>query len=141
MNPFSVTKITKKILDFMFFAGIAACLSLPLSLRLIGNYFPHYILFYIPMLVLFFISGILSILIIRELRAMFLTVLNVRGLRRMGTYSFCIAAVSALRLLIVVTPATMVIILVFVIAGLFSKVLSKVFDQAVTYKLENDLTI
>lgn len=149
MNPFSVTKITKKILDFMFFAGIAACLSLPLSLKLIGNYFPHYILFYIPMLVLFFISGILSILIIRELRAMFLTVLNedcfvkenVRGLRRMGTYSFCIAAVSALRLLIVVTPATMVIILVFVIAGLFSKVLSKVFDQAVTYKLENDLTI
>ena len=59
----------------------------------------------------------------------------------MGTYSFCIAAVSAIRLVIVITPATLVIILVFVIAGLFSKVLSKVFDQAVTYKLENDLTI
>ena len=34
-----------------------------------------------------------------------------------------------------------VVILVFVIAGLFSKVLARVFDKAVTYKLENDLTI
>ena len=33
------------------------------------------------------------------------------------------------------------VILVFIIAGLFSKVLSSVFDKAVTYKLENDLTI
>ena len=39
------------------------------------------------------------------------------------------------------TPAVMIIILVFLIAGLFSKVLSQVFDRAVAYKLENDLTI
>ena len=40
-----------------------------------------------------------------------------------------------------VGTAVMVIILVFVIAGLFSLVLSRVFDQAISYKLENDLTI
>ena len=34
-----------------------------------------------------------------------------------------------------------VVILVFVIAGLFSRVLAMVFEQAVTYKEENDLTI
>ena len=34
-----------------------------------------------------------------------------------------------------------VVILVFVIAGLFSKVLACVFREAVRYKLENDLTI
>lgn len=39
------------------------------------------------------------------------------------------------------TTAVIVIVLVFVIAGLFSKVLSKVFDRAVYYKLENDMTI
>ena len=66
---------------------------------------------------------------------------NVKSLRRMGTYSFCIAAASILRLFILVTMAMLVIILVFIIAGLFSKVLARVFDQAVTYKLENDLTI
>jgi hypothetical protein len=41
----------------------------------------------------------------------------------------------------VITPAAMVLVAVFTIAGLFSLVLSQVFDQAVTYKLENDLTI
>ena len=133
----------------MFYAGILVCLTLPISLKFIGKYFPHYEIFYYPMLFLFFISGVFAILIILELRNMFATVLhencfvkeNVRSLNRMGTYSFCIAAVSVNRLIIVITPATLVIILVFVIAGLFSKVLSKVFDQAVTYKLENDLTI
>ncbi|NBK90628.1 DUF2975 domain-containing protein [bacterium 1XD21-13] len=148
-NQLNVTKITKGILDFMFYAGILVCLTLPVSLRFVGAYFPHYAIFYIPMLILFLISGIFAILIIWELRSMFRTVLNgdcfvkenVRSLKRMGNDSFCIAAVSAVRLLIVITPATLVIILVFIIAGLFSKVLSNVFDQAVTYKLENDLTI
>ena len=37
--------------------------------------------------------------------------------------------------------AVLITILVFVIAGLFSLVLSRVFDAAVAYKLENDLTI
>lgn len=149
MNRLQVARITKGILDFMFYAGILVCLTLPISLRYLGTYFPHYKIFYIPMLILFLISGMLSILIIQELRSIFRTVLNedcfvkenVKSLRRMGNYSFCIAGVSAVRLLIVVTPATLVIILVFIIAGLFSKVLTDVFDQAVTYKLENDLTI
>lgn len=149
MKVINVTKITKGLLDFMFYAGILVCLTLPISLKFIGKYFPHYEIFYYPMLFLFFISGVFAILIILELRNMFTTVLrencfvkeNVRSLNRMGTYSFCIAAVSVIRLIIVITPATLVIILVFVIAGLFSKVLSKVFEQAVTYKLENDLTI
>ncbi|MCI8599233.1 MAG: DUF2975 domain-containing protein [Lachnospiraceae bacterium] len=149
MGQINVTKITKGILDFMFYAGIVACITLPFTVRFIGKYFPHYEIYYLPMLVLFFFSGIFAILIILELRYIFRTVIdgdcfikeNVRSLKRMGNYSFCIAIISGLRLILVITPATLVIILVFVIAGLFSKVLSSVFDQAITYKLENDLTI
>ena len=59
----------------------------------------------------------------------------------MGTYSFFIALITCCRLFLYLTPAVLVIILTFMIAGLFSKVLSQVFDRAVTYKLENDLTI
>ena len=66
---------------------------------------------------------------------------NVTSLRRMGTYSFFIALITSCRLFLYLTPAVIVVILVFVIAGLFSKVLSQVFDKAVTYKEENDLTI
>lgn len=155
-----LTKFTKKILDFMFYAGIAACLTLPLSMKFTGKYFPVYEYYYIPMVILFFIAGSFAVLIIRELRRMFGTVLkedcfveeNVESLKKMGTYSFCIAAVVIIRVLIViqpdnlgyaivVSPASLVIILVFIIAGLFSKVLAGVFNQAVQYKLENDLTI
>ena len=66
---------------------------------------------------------------------------NVVSLRKMGTYSFCIAVITVIRLFLYVTPGVLVVVLVFLIAGLFSKVLSEVFDKAVTYKLENDLTI
>ena len=59
----------------------------------------------------------------------------------MGFYSLGVAAVTAARILLIFTPATVIIVLVFFIAALFSFVLAGVFDKAVSYKLENDLTI
>lgn len=59
----------------------------------------------------------------------------------MSGYSMLIAWITLLRLLVVITPAAIVIVLVFFIAGLFSRVLSEVFEEAVAYKLENDFTI
>ena len=149
MEEMKLAKLTKGILDFMFYSGIIVCVTLPLTLKLAGKYMPDFLTFYYPLLVLFLASGIFAVLIILELRRMFSTVLkqdcfvegNVKSLKKMGTYSFCIAAISVIRLFIVITPAVLVVILVFIIAGLFSKVLSNVFEQAVTYKLENDLTI
>ena len=149
MEEMKLAKLTKGILDFMFYSGIIVCVTLPLTLKLAGKYMPDFFTFYYPLLVLFLASGIFAVLIILELRRMFSTVLkqdcfveeNVKSLKKMGTYSFCIAAISVIRLFVVATPAVFVVILVFMIAGLFSKVLSNVFEQAVTYKLENDLTI
>ena len=144
-----VTKFTKALLDFMLWAGILAAFSLPVFLKILGDYFPEYRRYYLPLLVFLFLSGIFAVLIIRELRSMFRTVLasdcfvekNVTSLKRMSVYSFCIAGLTVIRLFLATTPAAMVEVLVFLIAGLFSRVLADVFDQAVTYKLENDLTI
>ena len=88
-------------------------------------------------------------ILIRELRKIFKTVLaedcfvaeNVESLRKMGNWSFFIALMSVVRSIVYVTMAMAVVILVFVIAGLFSKVLAMVFEEAVRYKEENDLTI
>ena len=66
---------------------------------------------------------------------------NVVSLQKMSIYSFFIAVITACRLFIYLTPAVLIVILVFVIAGLFSKVLAFVFERAVHYKEENDLTI
>lgn len=144
-----LTVFTKLLLDFMYYAGMFVTLTLPISFRYYGNYNSFFQTYYWELILLFFFSGVFAILIIRNLRKIFKTVLlddcfvreNVKSLDRMGTYSFAIALITILRIFLYLTPAVLVIILTFIIAGLFSKVLSGVFDRAVTYKLENDLTI
>ena len=59
----------------------------------------------------------------------------------MGSWSFFIALMSMVRSIVYMTIAMGVVILVFIIAGLFSKVLAYVFEEAVRFKEENDLTI
>ena len=144
-----LTLYTKYLLDFMIYAGIAVIITLPFSIRFYGKYNSYFRDNFYSLLVVFFLSGIFAVLIISELRKMFRSVLdddcfikeNVKSLEQMSIYSFFIAVITACRLFIYVTPAVFIIILVFVIAGLFSKVLAQVFDKAITYKLENDLTI
>ena len=144
-----LVRATKLLLDIMFYAGIAVIVTLPVSIRIYGRFNGYFARYYVQLILLFAVSGILAELILYELRRMFRTVLandcfveaNVKSLDRMGTYSFLIALVTAGRMVLYLTPAVLIIILVFVIAGLFSKVLSQVFDRAVAYKLENDLTI
>lgn len=140
---------TKWILDFMFYSGCILCLSLPFLFKIAGRYIEVFKTYYVEMCILFFMSGLFAIFIIRELRKMFITVIkedcfvesNVIGLRKMGKCSFLIAVISIIRLFFALTPATLIIILVFTIAGLFSLVLSQVFEEAIRYKDENDLTI
>ena len=135
MKKETVVWITKYLLDFMYFAGIVATVTLPWSIK--------------EAVLIYFILGILAILIIGELRKMFRTVLaddcfvreNVVSLQRMGTYSFIIAIICLLRTVLYLTVTMLTLVLVFVIAGLFSKVLAFVFDKAIDYKEENDLTV
>jgi hypothetical protein len=144
-----LAKITKFILDFMFYSGILTCITLPLLIAAIAPFYDKFIVFYWQAVILYFINGVLAVMLINELRKIFRTVLeddcfivkNVDSLRKMGNYSFAIMGVSAVRMFFYITPAILVVILVFLVAGFFSKVLSQVFDKAVTYKLENDLTI
>lgn len=140
---------TKILLDIMFYAGIAVTIFVPLIIRFYGRYNHYFGDHVLSLSIIFLLSGIFAVLIIFELRKIFRSVLNddcfirenVTSLNHMGTYSFCIALLTCCRLFLYLTPAVLIIILTFVIAGLFSKVLSLVFDRAVTYKLENDLTI
>lgn len=144
-----LTLFTKFLLDVMFYAGIVVILTLPLSIKFYGRYNSYFADNYYSLCVILFLSGIFAILIIRQLRKMFSTVIaddcfireNVTSLERMSIYSFFIAVITACRLFIYLSPSVLIVILVFVIAGLFSKVLAGVFDKAVTYKQENDLTI
>ena len=145
-----IKKLTKLILDIMFFTGIIVLLTLPIWLRFAGTHYSKDIeIHYLAMLIVFAVSGSNGILIVNELRKTMKTVLeancfvedNVKSLRRMARYSLVISIFFFIKVLLVPTPATLIIILVFFIAALFSVVLSCVFQEAVNYKDENDLTI
>lgn len=144
-----LTMLTKYLLDFMFYAGIAVTVTLPFSIRKIGERFPYMVDHYEESVIIYFVLGVAAIVLVRELRKIFRTVLeencfvqeNVISLQKMGNWSFFIAVMSVVRSIVYMTVAMGVVILVFVIAGLFSKVLACVFEEAVRYKLENDLTI
>ncbi len=144
-----LTIITKYILDMMFYVGILTTICVPFLYRLVMPYEKEIKEYYIPLCIILMICGVLAVLIIYELRKIFQTVLaddcfvrdNVQSLRKMGNYSFGIAIVTLARLFCYVNSAVFVILIVFVIAGLFSKVLSQVFDKAISFKEENDLTI
>ena len=144
-----VTRFTSALLAVMFYGGIAVTAALPWIFRWGARFYPSLETHYWLNTILFMLSGVGAVCIIYELRRMFRTVLaedcfvyqNVVSLRRMGWLGLAIAVITAVRLVIIFTPATVVIIIVFFIAALFSFVLSQVFDRAVRYKEENDLTI
>ena len=140
---------TKFLLDFMFFAGIAVTVSLPWSVKLVGRQLPYMVEHYEETVIIYFVLVISALKLLWELRKIFRTVLaedcfvreNVVSLRKMGSWSFFIALMSMVRSIVYMTIAMGVVILVFIIAGLFSKVLAYVFEEAVRFKEENDLTI
>ena len=145
----SLTIWTKYLLDFMFYAGIVVTVTLPFSIKKIGEKMPKLVEHYEEVVIIYFVLGIAALVLIRELRRIFRTVLNencfvqenVVSLRKMGNWSFFIALMLIVRSIVYVTVAAATTILVFVIAGLFSKVLACVFEKAVQYKEENDLTV
>jgi hypothetical protein len=144
-----LTKWVKYLLDAMFYMGIVVTASLPFSIKWIGQYYEPVMESYHETVIIYFVLGVSALVLIGELRKIFGTVIkedcfvmeNVVSLRKMGNWSFFIALMSVVRSIVYLTVAMLVVILVFIIAGLFSKVLAMVFEEAVRYKEENDLTI
>jgi membrane protein DedA with SNARE-associated domain len=94
-------------------------------------------------------AGVPAILILLGLVRIMRTVIrddcfveaNVRSLRRMGIYAFLITGIMLVRIVLYNTLSVMLIAVVFFTAGLFCQVLASVFERAVAYKLDDDMTI
>ena len=150
MRQSRLISFTKYFLDFMFFSGILVEVSLPFSLKILGEYYwKEMAEQYWPMLIIFGLSGICGLIIVYQLRKMMKTVVkrecfvdnNTKSLSTMGKVSFVITVLFIVKCILIPTPASFVIVLTFFIAGVFSHVLSLVFEEAVRFKEENDLTI
>lgn len=150
MRQSRLISFTKYFLDFMYFSGILVEVSLPFSLKMLGEYYwKEMAEQYWPMLIIFGLSGICGLIIVYQLRKMMKTVVkrecfvdnNTKSLSTMGKVSFVITVLFIVKCILLPTPASFVIVLTFFIAGVFSHVLSLVFEEAVRFKEENDLTI
>lgn len=145
-----IKKFTKVILDIMFYSGIIVLATVPVWLKWAGAYYSSAIEEnYVVMTLTFAASGICGLLIVNELRKMMRTVLgqdcfvrgNIASLRKMSWLSLFISVFFIIKCIFLPTPATLIIVLVFFVAALFSAVLSCVFREAVDFKEENELTI
>ena len=141
--------LTKYLLDFMFFAGIVVTALMPIVVKIVSARSKNLHDNYLAGVIIYFVLGVTAVVILGELRRMFKTVINkdcfvrenVTSLDKMFKCSFFIVLMSVVRCIVYLTPAMLVIIVAFTIAGLLSKVLSFVFEEAVGYKEENDFTI
>ncbi len=148
-KPSLAVRVTNALLYVLFYLGIAVTVSVPWSIRWAAGFYPSVAERLVLHTLLFLLAGAASVLILYELRRMVRTVLadecfvrsNVRSLRRMAVYAFAIAVLMLVRLLVFFTPGLLAIVCVFLLAGLFSLVLAQVFDRAVSYKQDDDLTI
>jgi hypothetical protein len=142
--------IVKYLLDLVFLGGLAIMIGLPFILNWYIGQFRTYVnekyWFLLPFL---YITGLLALVIVFELRMFFktlnkrdpFTMRNVKGLNRMAFSSFAIALMYVVKIAFFNSFLTIILAMVFVIAGLFALILGEVFRQAVIVKEENDLTI
>lgn len=142
--------IIKRLLDLMFIGGIAIILGLPFVLQwyislLRGNTGELYS-FLLPFL---YLTGILALIIVNELRKVFKTLnrmdpFRMDNVKSFKTMSVCCFAISVLYIVKVITFnsfLTIILTMVFVIGGFLLLILAEVFRQAAMVKEENDLTI
>ena len=147
----SMATYVKMALDIIFIGGIGILFSLPVSVkwyltRIYGSNTDGDYYFLIGLLI---VTGILALGILREIRKIFDTlkgkdpfvIENVKCLRRMGIFSFLISFFYLFKVIFLNSSFTIIIVMIFVIAGFFSIILAEVFKQAVEVKNENDYTI
>lgn len=145
-----LTGVVKYFLDLVFIGGIGILISLPVSLkwyfdtinRIEGENF-YFLLGFL------YITGLFALTILYEMKKIFkalnnknpFTNENVESLKHIAIASFLITASYVVKIIFFNSFLTIIIAMVFVMAGLFTIILSEVFHQAVIVKEENDLTI
>ena len=141
--------LTKVLVDIMFYGGILCCAAVPFVIPVLARYFGYEEARVAPTAIILLLSGLCSLFILWQLKAMFKTLLggnpftesNVSALRRCSVASFLIAIFFVAKIVFWLTIASAIIVIIFSLLGLFCLTLKDVFKQAVAYKEENDWTV
>jgi hypothetical protein len=150
-----ISSIVKRMLDVIFIGGIFIYLSLPLCLKwylqMMNEIYSKKSYYFL--LILLYTTGFFALTIVYELRKIFKTLNrrnpfmmdNVKSFNHMGIAAFIISFCYFLNIIFfnsfLNSFFTIIICMVFVIAGFFCIILAEVFHQAIIMKEENDFTI
>ncbi|NJD02259.1 MAG: DUF2975 domain-containing protein [Ruminiclostridium sp.] len=145
-----LTGILKHLLELVMLGGAVIIAFLPVLLqRYLGSLYLGTGEKYWFLLPFLYITGFLALIILYNIRRILKTLGrknpfmedNVKSLRHIAVSSLAIAVLYLLKILLFNSFLTIILAMVFVIAGLFAIVLAEVFHQALKVKEENDLTI
>lgn len=145
-----LTGILRRLLELIMLGGAAIIAFLPVLLkRYLGSLYMGTEEKYWFLLPFLYITGFLALITLYNIRRILKTLGrrnpfmedNVKSFQHMAISSFAIAILYIVKILFFNSFLTIILAMVFVIAGLFSIVLAEVFHQAVKVKEENDLTI
>ena len=145
-------RLTKVLIDIMFYGGIVVCVLLPLPFIRpflsiwLGQPYPGSMMRHLVILIS---SGICAVYILFQLKAIFKTLIkdnpfvheNVSCLRKCGVASLLIAIIFCVRITFWLTAGTLIIVILCFLLGLFCLTLKDVFKQAIAFKEENDWTV
>ena len=142
-------RLTKTLVDIMFYGGILTCAALPLVLPYLMAWQNVQTAFRVQYTVVLLSSGLCAVYIMYQLKRMFKTLLggtpfvaqNVSSLRKCAVASAVIAGIFLVRQFMWFTIAGSVTVIVFFMLSLFCLTLKDLFKQAVTYKEETDWTV
>lgn len=139
-----------RLLEGVMLGGIVIIIALPFLLKwYMGIIFSSTSERYWFLLPFLYLSGFIALFILYQIRKVFKTLShnnpfrmdNVKSFKRIAAASFAIAVLYLVKVIFFNSFLTMILAMVFIIAGLFSIVIAEVFHQAAIVKEENDLTI
>lgn len=142
--------IVRRLLEIIMLGGAAIIIGLPIILKwYLGLLYAGTSEIYWFLLPFLYVTGLLAFVILIQIRKVFKTLSrknpfmmdNVKSFKWIAKASFAIAILYVVKIIFFNSFLTMILSMVFVIAGLFSVVIAEVFHQAVIVKEENDLTI
>jgi hypothetical protein len=144
-----INKLTKIVVDIFFYLGIITVISVPLLTPKIIKSLNLSESLTLPTIITLLLSGVCAVYLIFQLKRIFKTLTsgnpfvieNTVYLKNMAIVTFIISIIYVYKLTYWFTPATVIIVIVFLVAGLFCLTLKDLFAQAVKFKEDNDLTI
>lgn len=144
------SKMMEKILYFILIGGGVIFITLPFCLKWYLEFSDIYTTSnYIKILIILYSSGILALGIVNFTIKLLKNVNknkpfskdNVKLLKNISIFCLIIAVIYLISIPIIKSVFTIILFMIFTIMGFMCDVLSGLFDKAIEYKEENELTI